>query len=221
MIKKILIAEDHESVNLSVQKTLEDLGIVDIDYVYYCDDALIKIQQAKQTGCAYDLLITDLSFDEDYRTQRIKNGEALIVAAQKIQVDLKILVFSAEGRPTVIQELADALHIDGFVRKARGDAKELRKALDHIGRNQRYFTPEVHNLTKQKNAYEFSELDITILSEMVNGKKQQEISDYLKENNFIPASKSSIEKRLNYMKDALSFSTNEQLIAHCIKMGIL
>jgi hypothetical protein len=46
MFKKILIAEDHESSSISVQKTLEDLNISNADYVYYCDDALAKIQKS-------------------------------------------------------------------------------------------------------------------------------------------------------------------------------
>ena len=51
-IEKVLIAEDHESANLSVQKTLEELSIADLHYVYYCDDALLKIQRVcrKTTG---------------------------------------------------------------------------------------------------------------------------------------------------------------------------
>lgn len=56
---------------------------------------------------------------------------------------------------------------------------------------------------------------------MIEGKRQQEISDHLRKNNIQPAGLSSIEKRLNYIKEALNFSTNEQLIAHCVKMGIV
>ena len=57
MFKKILIAEDHESINISVQKTLEDLNIPIVDYVYYCDDAIGKIQKALREKQPYDLLI--------------------------------------------------------------------------------------------------------------------------------------------------------------------
>lgn len=39
MFNKILIAEEHEIANISVQKTLHGLGINDTKYVYYCDGA--------------------------------------------------------------------------------------------------------------------------------------------------------------------------------------
>ncbi|ANH83109.1 transcriptional regulator [Niabella ginsenosidivorans] len=221
MIKKVLIAEDHESANISVQKTLEELKIAHTDYVYYCDDALIKIEKAKQAGDSYDLLITDLYFEKDHREQQLSGGTALIEAARKAQPELKVLVFSAENKPAIIDGLFHKLEIDGYVRKARGDAKELMTAINAIAGNQRYFPRQIIQHTKQKNAHEFSDFDITILSLMIEGKRQQEISDHLKRNNIQPSGLSSIEKRLNYIKETLNFSTNEQLIAHCIKMGIV
>ena len=39
MFKRILIAEDQETQNISLQKTLADLGTEKPEYVYYCDDA--------------------------------------------------------------------------------------------------------------------------------------------------------------------------------------
>ena len=221
MIKKVLIAEDHESANMSVQKTLDELNIAIANHIYYCDDALLHIEKALQNDDSYDLLITDLSFEEDHRPQKIKSGEALIAAARKIQPDLKVLVFSAENRPSVITQLFEHLNIDGYVRKARGDIKELVKAINHIDNNQRYCSQETVQLMKQSKSHDFSELDIAIISQMIKGKNQQEISNYLKENNTRPSSLSSIEKRLHGIRAALDLSTNQQLIAHCIKMGIV
>lgn len=220
MIKKVLIAEDHESSNISVQKTLADLGCDQADYVYYCDDALIRIEKACQANDSYDLLITDLYFEEDHRQQKITNGTDLITAARAVQPDLKVLVFSAEGRSVIVEKLFNESGIDGYVRKARGDAKELMKAIHQIENNQRYipvhFTRELKQYT-----HEFTKYDITIISLMIEGKRQKEISEYLKNNNINPSGLSSIEKRLNYIKEVFGFSTNEQLIAHCVKIGVV
>lgn len=221
MIKKVLIAEDSESANISVQKTLEEFRIADPDYVYYCDEALNKIQIALKQGESYDLLITDLYFEQDHREQKISSGEALIAAARKVQPDLKILVFSATGKPSVIEALFDQQDIDGYVSKGRNDIKELKKAIDKMANNERHFPLQFMRQAKQKNAYEFTETDIAIITQLTEGKRQQEISDYLGQNNLQPAGKSSIEKRLKLMKEAFDFSTNQQLIAHCIKMGII
>ena len=36
MFKKVLIAEDFESFNISVQKVLKDLNVENPDYAFYC-----------------------------------------------------------------------------------------------------------------------------------------------------------------------------------------
>lgn len=221
MIQKVLIAEDHESANISVQKTLEAIGIINPHYAYYCDDALLKIRKAIQCNDSYDLLITDLHFEEDHRAQNIRNGISLIEAVREEQPDLKILVFSAESNPVTIKKLFDQFEIDGYVRKARSDAKELTKAMDALNNNQPYYPWHLIRQTKVNNAYEFSDFDIRIISLMTQGKRQQDISEYFKINNIQPSGLSSIEKRLTYMKEALSFTTNEQLVAYCVKMEIV
>jgi len=57
MFKRVLIAEDHESANISVQKTLADLGITNTQYTFYCDEAFIQIKKSLQDEQPYDLLI--------------------------------------------------------------------------------------------------------------------------------------------------------------------
>jgi len=221
MITKVLIAEDHESANISVQKTLEDLGITETDNVYYCDDALARIQKGKQDARPYDLLITDLSFEEDGRTQKIVGGSALIEAARKIQPGLKVLVFSATQEAAIIEMLFNRLEIDGYVRKARNDAKELKQAMDHMARNQRYFPRQLMQLIKRKNTHEFTDFDIVIVNLLAKGMRQKDIPAHLRQNQVRPSGLSSVEKRLNYMKEVLNFSNNEQLIVFCKDMGII
>ena len=221
MIKKVLIAEDHESANISVQKTLEELKILQPDHVYYCDDAFRKIQRGIQTGESYDMLITDLYFEEDEYKQKISGGLELISAVRQIQPDLKILVFSAEHKPATIEMLFEKLEIDGYVRKARNDAKELKLALESIAENHPYFPRHLRQAIKQKNAYDFTEYDIIIISLLAGGMRQNQIPSYLQKKQIRPCSLSSIEKQLNHIKEILEFSKNEQLVAFCKDMGII
>ena len=221
MIKKVLIAEDHESTNISLQKTLEDLGIRDPAYVYYCDDALIKIEKGKQDNQTYDLLITDLYFESDHNIQKIPNGTELIKAARQIQPDLRILVFSAETRAAIIETLFKQLEIDGYVRKARNDAKELKQAIENIASDQRHFPRQLAQLIKQKNTHEFTDFDITIISLLAQGIRQKDIPAQLQKEQIKPAGLSSVEKRLNLIKEVLNFSTNEQLVSYCKDVGII
>jgi len=221
MFKKVLIAEDHEIANISVVKTLKDLGIESADYVYYCDDALTWIRNARKNESPYDLLITDLSFEEDHNRQTILNGAELIKAARSIQPDLKILVFSSENKPAVIDTLFKDLKVNGFVRKARHDAQNLKQALHTISNGKDYLSPDLKSTVKEKNSHNFTELDIALITLLAQGTRQKDIPVFLQLKNIKPSGLSSIEKRLNLMKEILDFSKNEQLVAYCKDMGII
>lgn len=221
MINKVLIAEDHETASISIQKVLEEVGVRQADYVYYCDDALVRIKNAKQGNKSFDLLITDLYFEEDNCVQQIAGGAQLIEEARKIQPELKVLVFSAENKPAIIELLYSQYEIDGFIRKARNDAKELRLAIETLAKNQRYFPRHLRQLVNEKNTYEFGSFDIAILRLLADGVRQKDIPVYLQRNNIKPSGLSSVEKRLNLMKEELDCSNNEQLIAFCKDKGII
>lgn len=221
MIKKILIAEDHESANLSVQTTLEEMGIQDAEYVYYCDDALVRIQKAMEGGLPYDILITDLYFDADHREVKIDGGVALIQAVRQVQPDLRVLVFSAEGKRAVIESLYEVSNIDGFVRKGRNDAKELKTAITKIVGNERYFSRFYVLAARQENVYDFEPSDIVIIKLLAQGILLKDIPDYLQKEGFKGKGLSSVEKRLNLIRSSLNFASNNRLVAYCKDMGII
>jgi len=215
MIKKVIIAEDQESANLSVQKTMEDLHIGKSEHVYYCDDALNKIQLARQKGDPFDLLITDLYFEDDGNSQKIGGGFDLIRAARDLQPEILVLVFSTEHRPATIDMLFKDYAIDGYVRKARHDINELKMAFDALSKGQRYYPHSLVQLIRQANTYEFAPFDINIIRLLSQGYSQKEI------HKLEGCSLSKIEKRLKEMRDALEFTKNEQLVLFCKEARML
>jgi two-component system capsular synthesis response regulator RcsB len=221
MIDKVIIAEDHEIANLSIQKAMEELRVQHIDYVYYCDDALNKIRTAKEKVSPYDLLITDLYFEEDGTFQKIGGGFDLIRSVREVQPDIMILIFSAEHRPATIDMLFKNYAIDAYVRKARHDARELKLAVETLIKNQRYYPRFLDELVKKSNAYEFTEFDLNIIRLLSQGYQQNEIPGYLQEHNIKPSSLSMIEKRLKQIRDELNISKNEQLVLFCKEVGVL
>jgi len=216
MFKKVLIAEDHESASISVQKTLHDLAIPnDVkNCVFYCDDALSRIKKALGQQDPYELLITDLSFDNDV-PQQLNTGAELIKAAREIQPDLKVLIFSVENRASVVNALARELNLDAYVPKARHDAKDLRLAIETIYNGRKYISKNLQQSATQQSTFEFNDFDKIIISLLARGTTQKNIPIYLQNNNLKPSGLSSVEKRLNAIKNALNIFNNEQLIAYC------
>lgn len=221
MLKKVLIAEDHESSNISIRKALEDFGCLNNDYVYYCDDALKRVTQAIKNANEYDLLITDLSFEEDEIPQKIGSGTELIKYVRDLQPNIKVLVFSAESKGAIIDNLFKDLNINAYVRKARRDVIELKLAFEAICNQKTYLSAALRSSIQSSNVHEFIEFDIILISLLSNGVLQKDIPHHLKAKKIKPSGLSSVEKRLNYMKEVLCFNNNEQLIAFCKDIGVI
>ena len=219
MFTKVLIAEDYESSNISVQKALEDLKITDPKYVSYCDDALSRLKMAIQNDDPFELLITDLSFEEDHREQNIKNGQQLIDKAKEIQPDLRVIVFSVNKKQSIIDDLFQKQQINAYVRKAREDVKDLKRAIKSVYNKEKYISYDLKGI--EKNAFEFTPYDILLISLLAKGVLLKDIPSHFKEKNIKPSSMSAIEKRLKDIKISLEVNSNEHLIAFCKDFGII
>lgn len=221
MFKNVLIVEDNEMTSISLVKTIGDLGITQTQHTFYCDDALMMIQKSQARGRHFDLLITNLSFQDDHRKQRISGGAELISLAKHYQPKLKVLVFSSENRPAVVDGLFRKLGIDGYVRKARYDARELTVAVRAISAGKTYQTDNISQSAKNNVNFNFTSFDIIIFTLLSKGTFQKDIPLYLKSKGIRPSGLSSVEKRLNTIKEILGFAKNEQLIAHCKDHGLI
>lgn len=221
MFQKVLAAEDFESASISVQKSLTDLNIAEKNFVYYCDQALVLLKESLRENKPFDLLITDLSFEEDFSKQNLKSGKELIVEARKLLPNLKILVFSGEKRPQIIKELFSDLRIDGYVNKGRMDGKNLKTAINTIFENKKYISSENLINLRKTDTIELTAVEYSILKLLSEGILQKDMTEMLKERSLKPNSLSSVEKTLNYLKETFAAKSNEHLIAICKDLGVL
>lgn len=220
MFKKILIAEDHEVRNLGVVNALTELQIHHFDFVSYCDEALNKIKTADIENKPYDLLITDLSFDKDHFQQNLKSGQELIREVRNIHSQIKIIAFSIENKPKIIDDLFKIYAIDGFVSKGRNDGKELRNTIKKVFKGETVIPQEILNSIRNTPPG-ITENDELLLTLLAKGFTQSEIEDHFKQNHITPNSKSSIEKRLNELREVFNAKNNIELIVICKDLGII
>jgi two-component system capsular synthesis response regulator RcsB len=219
--ENILVVEDQEMANLSLRITLEGLALPSPFYSYHTDHAITLLKKALSGNRPYDLLITDLYFEDEGTAKQLPDGMELIRTAKSLQPELKVLVFSGESKIAMIRRLYEEFGIDGYVRKGRGDAKDLKDALEQITQYRRYYPREYRSLSAHQNQYDFTDYDKTIVRLLNEGYSQQEIADWLEANEMPPFGLSSIEKRLKLMRTAMNFNKNQQLIGFCKDLGII
>ncbi|CAM3963115.1 response regulator [Flavobacterium cucumis] len=221
MFKKVLIAEDFDSINIAVKQTLESLGVEEIQYAKYCDDALLKFKKAKQDNEPFDLLISDLSFVADYRKVDIPSGEKLIEVIRNLQPELKVIVYSVEDKAYTIKTLFEGQKINAFVHKGRNSISQLKTAIETLLYGKIFISPDLANILQDKTAKEIDNYDIALLNHLANGVAIDDMVAMFKKSNITPNSKSAIEKRVAKLKDYFKASNNVHLIAIAKDLGVI
>lgn len=222
MFNKVLIAEDLDSISITVIQALEELSITEIHHSKYCDDAFLKIKKALHDEAPYDLLISDLSFKPDHRENRIISGEELIKIVKKLQPNIKTIVFSIEDKSYRIKSLFQNTGINAYVSKSRDSIPELKKAIHRIFDNKEIeLSAEVAHALKDKSLFEIEAYDITLLKSLAKGFTLDDISTEFKDSGIIPNGSSSLEKRINKLKIYFKASNNVHLIAITKDLGLV
>jgi|SRR5690554_375537 len=220
MFKKILVAEDIDSINIGLVSALKQFESVEVQHTKHCDEALLKIKRATLDKVPFDLLITDLSFKADHRTITIKSGEELVEEARKAQPDIKVIIYSVEDRPVKIKSLYDKLNIDGYVSKGRNSTPELLQAIQTVSEGKRYL-PQQLNSFKNNKPFEIEVYDIELLKCLSNGLLQEEISTEFKKKGYSSSSTSSIEKRLNKLRAYFNAKNATHLVSIAKDIGLV
>jgi two-component system capsular synthesis response regulator RcsB len=222
MFQKVLIAEDFDTINLALTQVIKELGITQVDHVKYCDDALLKIKKAILDQQPYDLLISDLSFKEDYRRVTIASGDDLIKEVRVLQPNLPIVVYSVEEKSYRIQSLFEDHNINGYVLKGPESIKQLKQALQVAAKEgERFISPEIAHSIQNKTTHQIDQFDIEILKHLAEGILQEEMETVFKQKGITPNSKSTIEKRISKLKIIFKANNAIHLIALAKDMGII
>jgi len=220
MIQKILIAEDIDSIGLGLEAILKENDGVEVVQTRYCDEALIKFKKAFHEGEPFDLLITDLSFTEDHRIVKLKNGEELAEAVRALQPEIKILVYSVEDKINKIRRLFSDIEINGFICKGRNSSNEILTAIKVISSGESYFPPQFAHIINNSSVPEISQYELRLLYLLGQGYTQLEIAEKLKQEEK-PGSSSYIEKTINRLRISLKAKNTVHLVSVAKDLGLI
>lgn len=219
MFKKVLIAEDIDAVNTALRKFLINLGVQEVVYASYCDEAYLKCKKASKEESPFDLVICDLSFKRDHRKERISSGEELAYILKKEMPEGKVIIHSIEDQPGRVKKIIS--YVDGYVCKGRSGMKYLEQAIQHVQQGKTYLSPDIEQILQRRNIKELSEYDLSILKLLSEGYTQEEISTTFKTQGIAPFSKSSIEKKLKDLREEFEAKTNPQLVRVVLTLQLI
>lgn len=222
MFTKALVVEDLDTVTYGITMMLkQELGIIEVDSTEYCDKAYTKIEGESRKGKPYDLLITDLSFKKDHTPLQLHSGKELIEKLRQKGHNLPIIICSVEEKPTMVKRFIQIDKVSAYVLKGRNGLKDLKEAVTAVFNGQHFISSGITQLTKGNGFFELEDYDVSLLSYLSNGFSQTEIATTFSRDGVSPSSLSSIEKRLNKLKDILKANNNVQLVANAKDLGLI
>jgi DNA-binding NarL/FixJ family response regulator len=221
MFKKVLVAEDMDDISKGVLSTLTDLGIAQLQHVQYCDDAYLKVKRAELDRTPFELLITDLSFNADHRTQKHASGAELSAALKEEFPKLRIIVYSVEDRMQKVRSLMQDVGVNAYVCKGRHGLSDLSKAVEQVYHNQPYLSDHVAGALKANQQLEIDDFDILLMEKLSMGLSQEEVSVEFINQHITPSSLSSIEKRLNKLKIYFRANNVIHLVSKVKDLGLI
>ncbi|MEM8999740.1 MAG: response regulator [Bacteroidota bacterium] len=224
MFKKILVAEDIEIANYGIIQTLLNRNLITqegIRHTQYCDKAFIELKKAQAEQKPFDLLITDLSFEKNGKTELLTSGYELINEARKIQENIKIIVYSIEDRVSKVRPLFLEKSINGYVCKDGHDASELIKAMTMAYKGQTYIPIIFKGILGQKSNPSLTDYQKKLLQLLAEGNSQKQVEKYFKKEDIKPNSISMIEKTLEKLRDDFNANSTSHLILILKDFGLL
>jgi len=221
MFKKVLVAEDMDSINMAVAAVLQKLDIDQVEHAQYCDKAWLLAKKAIQEEEPFQLLICDLSFKHDHHTEKIGSGKDLINLLKQEDPNLKVLVNTIEDHPHTVRSLWNSGHIDGYVCKDRNGMKDLHEAILALNNGNTYNSDSIEAILKKDNLLFLGNWEMELLNAVAAGLTQEEIQEDFKSRNISPSSKSSVEKRLKELREEFNANTTPHLIGILKDLKIL
>jgi DNA-binding NarL/FixJ family response regulator len=221
MFRKILIVEDIDSISYGLTALLQKNFDAEVRSTKFCDEAYLKIKRATYEKAPFDLVITDLSFNDTHREAKINTGEELIRLVKKEYPRTKIIAYSVDDKPYRIKHLFETYKVNGFVAKGRESVSDLIEAIDllyHTAEN--YISPQLAYIIKEF-ALVIDDDDIELLKCLSVGMTQSDISEIFRVQHKKTSSTSSIEKRINRLKIHFKANNTIHLISITKDMGLI
>ena len=219
---RILIADDHQLVLEGFLNSLKEVGDFDVVTTTNCDAAFDLIKTHINSN-PFQLLFTDLSFDNITEESDLGGGEELIKAIRNNEFDIKIGVITAHTETNRIYNVISNLNPNSYLLKSKSSATEIGFAVQKMLANEYYYTHEIHQKILRRNVVQIQmdDVAIQILKELPNHSKISNLEGVIKKNNGTAIKLRSIETKLANLRTYLNANNNTDLILKVKELGII
>lgn len=219
---RILIADDHQLVIQGILCSLKEVGDFDVVSTTTCDEAF-QLIKTHQNNNPFQILFTDLSFDNSTKDNNLDGGEELIKAIRNNEIDIKIAVITGHTETNRVYNVISNLNPNAYLLKSKCDAIEIGFAVQKMLANDYYYTHEIHQKIMKRNIVQIQMDDVAvqILKELPNHPKISNLEGVITKSDGSVIKLRSIETKLGILRADLNANNNTDLILKAKELGII
>lgn len=219
---RILIVDDHQLVIQGILCSLKEVGDFDIVTTNTCDNAFNLIK-THQNNNPFQLLFTDLSFDNSTKDTNLEGGEELIKAIKNNEFDIKIGVITGHTETNRVYNVISNLNPNAYLLKSKCDTTEIGFAVNKMLANDYYYTHEIHQKIMRRNIIQIQmdDVAIQILKELPRQPKISNLEGVIRKGDGSYLKLRSIETKLGNLRIDLNAKNNTDLVLKAKELGII
>tara|TARA_B110000879_G_scaffold130508_1_gene171390 strand:+ start:104 stop:781 length:678 start_codon:yes stop_codon:yes gene_type:complete len=219
---KILIVDDHELIIQGLLCSLEEVGDFEVVTTSDCDDALHLIK-ASEKSAPFQVVFTDLSFDNSTKETILNSGEALIKAIRVNEIQIKVAVITGHTETNRLYSVISNLKPNAYLLKSNCEAAEIGFAIQKMLKNEYYYSHIIHQkiIRRKITQIKIDDMALQILKELPNHPKISNLEGIIVKNNGNKIKLRSIETKLANLRIDLNAINNTDLILKAKELGLI
>lgn len=221
-LTKILLVDDHQLILEGILSCLKSIDNLEIETTNSCDAAFSKIKTALHKH-PFDIVFTDLSFDNTTENVILNGGEDLIKAIQEENITIKKGVITGHSETNRVFNVIHNLNPDAYILKGNCNTDELNFAIRKMLKGDVYYTHKIHQklLKRALVAIQMDDVAIQILKELPKHAKITNLEGCIKKTDGSLVKRRSIEAKLAKLRNDLQAHNNTDLVLKAKELGIL
>ncbi|MFQ3297835.1 MAG: two-component system capsular synthesis response regulator RcsB [Polaribacter sp.] len=219
---KILIVDDHQLIIQGLLCSLEEVGDFEVVTTSDCDDALHLIK-ASEKNAPFQVVFTDLSFDNSTKETILNSGEALIKAIRVNEIQIKVAVITGHTETNRVYSVISNLKPNAYLLKSNCEAAEIGFAIQKMLKNEYYYSHIIHQkiIRRKITQIKIDDMSLQILKELPNHPKISNLEGIIVKNNGNKIKLRSIETKLANLRIDLNAINNTDLILKAKELGLI
>lgn len=220
---KIIAVDDHSFVLEGIVNALEKHDEIQIIGKSNCDDAYKEIKNAAASNNAFDILFTDLSFDNLSGSDEIRDGEVLIKRLDEEGIRPKTGVITGHSSTNRVFNVINNLKPLAYILKSHCTADELYFAVQKMKNNEYFYTHSIHEklMNRKIIGIEMDNVAIQILKELPKHSRIKNMLGVIVNSKGVALSLRTIENKLSNLRIDLGANNNIDLFIIAKELGIV